>query len=229
MNGFSLKHAVREPAASPRDRAPLLLLLHGLRSNEQDLMGLAPLLDKRFFIVSARAPLQMGHGAYAWYNVEFLPDGYIINGEEAERSRATILRFVAEVVDSYNVDPQRVFLSGFSQGGAMTLTASLSDPKRFAGVAAMSGRLLPEAHPPVAPPDDLRGLPVLAVHGVYDSVIPISYGREIRDELGKLPVDLTYREFNMAHEVNQESISLVSSWLSARLDAASDWRAAGAP
>jgi phospholipase/carboxylesterase len=227
MNEFPLQHAVREPTVDGRGRAPLLVLLHGLRSNELDLIQLAPALDPRFLVVSARAPLRMGHEMYAWYNVEFVQGGFEIDSAQAESSRRTVLAFVDSVVESYNVDAAQVYLAGFSQGAAMTLAATMSEPRRFAGAVAMSGRLLPEARMPVAGEDTLRGLPVLAVHGTRDTVIPTAHGRAIRDQLTGMPVDLTYEEFDMAHEISVESMRVVAQWLSARLGAP-DWRTAGA-
>ncbi len=224
MNEFTLKHVAREPmSGSPRDggKPPLLVLLHGVRSNEQDLLGLTPMLDPRFFVVSAQAPIQMGPSAYGWYHVEFRPDGsFVINDEEADRSRGLVLKFLPELKERYPVDPDRVFLMGFSQGCIMSLGAALAQPKAVAGVVGMSGRLLPSTLAHQAPESELRGLPVYVVHGTRDQVIGIQYGREIRDTLGKLPVDLTYREYDMAHNVTRESIADISQWLTTRLDTA---------
>ena len=60
-------------------------------------------------------------------------------------------------------------------------------------------------------------MPVVAVHGLYDQVLPIGDGRAIRDLLSSLPVVLTYREFPIAHEVSQESFAVVRDWLTERL------------
>ena len=212
-NGFSLFHAVREPLERSPDPPPVLLLLHGVGSNEQDLMGLAPALDRRFFIVSVRAPITLQHGSYAWYHMQSTAQGYLINSEEAEASRTRILGFVDEITGSYHVDPDRIFISGFSQGCIMSLSAALTQPRRFAGVAGISGRLLPDVLPRVAPAEQLRGLPILIVHGVHDSVIPIEYGRAVRDYLEKLPVALSYREYAIGHHVTEESLSEVERWL----------------
>ena len=73
--------------------------------------------------------------------------------------------------------------------------------QKFAGVVGMSGRLLPEIEPQIAPPEELKGLPFMIVHGTDDQVLPLSYGRAIRDKLSTLPVDLTYREYGMPHTV----------------------------
>jgi len=221
MGDFTLKHIAREPlagAAADGSKPPLLVLLHGVRSNEKDLLGLAPMLDPRFFVVSAQAPIAMGPGAYGWYHVEFRPEGFLVNDEEADVSRGMVLRFIEELRQRYPVDADRVYLMGFSQGCIMSLGASLSNPKGVAGVVGMSGRLLPSSLAHVAPEADLQGLPLFVVHGTRDQVIGIEYGREIRDTLSKLPVDLTYREYEMAHNVGRESLADVSAWLTARLD-----------
>jgi phospholipase/carboxylesterase len=216
-DGFTLQHIAREPR-SPADRPPLLVLLHGVRSNEQDLIGLASMLDARFYVVSAQAPIQMGPSAYGWYHVQFRQDGtFEIDDEEADRSREMVIRFVRELKERYPVDPDRVFLMGFSQGCIMSLGAALAEPKMVAGVVGMSGRLLPSTVKHMAAEDALRGLPLYVVHGTRDQVISIEYGREIRDRLSKLPVELTYREYDMGHNVTRESMDGISEWLTARL------------
>lgn len=217
MKQLSLMHIVRQPAVLSEGRPPLLLLLHGVGSNEQDLMGMAPSLDGRFLLVSARAPITLERGAYAWFNIQFLPTGIVIQPEEAEASRLLILKFVDEAVEAYGADPSRVYLMGFSQGCIMSLAASLTEPKKFAGVVGMSGRLMPEIEPKIAPAAELQGLPMMIVHGISDQVLSIAYGREIRDRLQALPVDLTYREYPMPHTVSAESLRDIAVWLKTRL------------
>ena len=224
MTGLTLHHITRDPRQGSREGAPMLVLLHGVRSNEQDLMGLAPALDPRFFVVSARAPLTLGPGAYGWYHVEFTPTGYIIDEDEAEQGRETVIRFAEELTSAYPVDPQRVYLMGFSQGAIMSLGASISSPAQFAGAVAMSGRLLERTLDSVAPRDQLTGLPLMVVHGTRDTVISIDHGRAIRDKLSDLPVALEYREYDIAHHVTERSIAEIDAWLKSRL-ASGDWRA----
>ena len=201
----------------------MLVLLHGVRSNEHDLMGLAAALDPRFFIVSARAPITLGPSAYGWYHVEFTPNGYILDEDEAEQGRLTLLRFVDELTSAYPVDPRQVYLMGFSQGAIMSLGAVLSSPEKFAGAVPMSGRLLDRTVDAIAPHSDLPGLPLFVVHGTSDAVIPVSFGRAIRDRLAALPVDLEYREYDMAHQVTPHSIADIGAWLKKRLGSV-DWR-----
>jgi phospholipase/carboxylesterase len=215
----ALVYLTREPTRPSGGKASLLLLLHGLGSHEADLMGLAPDIDGRFFVASARGPVTLAPGAYAWFHTEFTPQGPVINPEEAERSRTMLIRFVDDLVEKYDLDPDRVYLMGFSQGAIIGLSVALTAPEALAGVVAMSGRILPQVRAQIAAPDRLAGLPVLVVHGRYDPLLPVDeYGRPARDLLAALPVALTYREYAMAHQVSDESLEDVTRWLTARLD-----------
>jgi len=181
-------------------------------------MSLAPALDARFFVVSARAPIVLAPGAYAWFHVEFTPSGPVINPLEAEASRVTLLRFIDELIGAYHLDPKRVYLLGFSQGAIIGLSLVLTRPDKIAGIAAMSGRILPDVLPLMAPPGALAGLPIFVAHGTADPVLPIDYGRASRALLAGLPVALTYREYPMGHQVTPESVRDVTAWLAERLD-----------
>lgn len=197
---------------------PLLILLHGVGSNEQDLFEIAPLLDERFLILSARAPLTLAPNSFAWFHVKFTPSGSLINAEEAEDARQTVVRYIDEMVDEYRADPKRVYLLGFSQGAIISLSVMLTKPELLAGVVGMSGRILPEVKPLVVSPEQLKDFPVLVIHGVNDPVLPIQNGRATRDFLSKLGIDLTYREYQMAHQVSETSLADVRSWLSLQLN-----------
>jgi phospholipase/carboxylesterase len=219
MKTLPLVHLVRKPTievATP----PLLLLLHGIGSNEHDLYGLAPFLDKRFLIISVRAPNTLGPGSYAWFEVDFTPQGSVINPEQAEASRKTLITFLQEAIVAYNANPKQVYLMGFSQGAIMSASVALTRPELVAGAVLMSGRILPEIRPMIASSEELSGLPFLVVHGTADIVLPIANGRASRELLSSLPVYLTYHEYPMGHEVNQESLSDVTIWLTEQLDKA---------
>src|SRR5881409_1162544 len=153
---LSLVHLTQPPRAPSSGPPPLLLLLHGVGSHEGDLIGLAPYLDGRFYIVSARAPIQLGPGMYGWYHVTLDPQVPVIDPAEAERGRITLLQFIDETIQAYSTDRHRVYLLGFSQGAIMSLSLALTRPEKLAGVAAMSGRMPPELPEKAGTPDARR-------------------------------------------------------------------------
>ena len=196
----------------------MLLLLHGIGSNEEDLFGLAPHLDERFLVVSARAPVALDYGGYGWFRIDFTPRGMLADAEQAKKSLSMLPGFIDELVETYGADGRRVYLMGFSQGAMMSLALLLMRPEKVAGVAAMSGRFPGQVLELEPDREALAGKPVLVTHGLYDPVLPVENGRAARDYLGGLPVELTYREYPMQHEVSMESLRDVTRWLTETLD-----------
>lgn len=215
---LSLAHLSRPPRAATTGKPPLLLLLHGVGSNERDLFGFAGLLDPRFRVVSLRAPLVRGPESFAWFDVRFLPEGFAINAEHLRASRDHIARVIGEAVAAYDTDAERVYLAGFSQGAIMSLATALTRPELVAGIAPLSGRIPPEVRPEIAPAERLAGLPVLLLHGREDAVIPIRYAHEARQLLEGLPIALDYREYDTGHTIGPEAFRDLLAWLGARLD-----------
>jgi len=217
---FSLFHHSVPPKSGLNEKPPLLLLLHGYGASEDDLFSLAPYLDERFLVVSPRAPVSLRGMGYAWFNLGFTPQGFAVDPDEIEAARQTLRKFIGEIVEAYDCDPNAVYLVGFSQGGMMALSVGLTFPGVAAAVVAMSGRMLPQTIEQITDKDILFGLPVMVVHGTRDNVLPISHARETKAMLSELPVDLTYREYEMAHEVSAESLQDITRWLKERLDRA---------
>jgi phospholipase/carboxylesterase len=210
---LSLKHIARPPQVQDGQRPPLLILLHGVGSNEEDLFGLAQALPPSCLVISLRGRLMLQPGAYAWYHVETLPDRMDINAEEEKESRALLLKVIGEAVEAYGADPGRVYLMGFSQGAIMSLGIMLTYPEKIAGVVSMSGRVLDELKPLSVPADRLAGFPVMMAHGVSDEVVPIRYAREALEYLRGLKVKLFYREYGMGHTVSEASLTDIVGWL----------------
>jgi phospholipase/carboxylesterase len=214
-----LRHLVQEPRIKTTERPPLLLLLHGVGSNEHDLFGLVPYVDPRLLVVSARAPIVMAPGAFGWFSLDFTPQGIVADIDQAKTSLELLSRFIDELTESYEVEEGGVYLAGFSQGAMMSLALMLSRPEQIVGVVAMSGRFPELVLQRELDVKALAGMPVLVTHGIYDNVLPIENGREVRRHLELLPVELTYREYTMGHEVSAESLRDVTEWLTSTLDA----------
>jgi phospholipase/carboxylesterase len=210
---LALKHIARTARTAEGERPPLIILLHGIGSNEEDLFGLARVLPEDCLVISLRGRLALQPGAYAWFHADFEPDGIVIDEEEEKESRALLLKVIDEAVEAYGADPARVILMGFSQGAIMSLSIMLTHPEKIAAVIAMSGRVLDEVKPEVAAPEKLADFPVLIAHGVGDPVIPIKYARAALDYLRTFKVNLFYREYGMGHAVSEESLADILEWL----------------
>jgi phospholipase/carboxylesterase len=220
MNPADLVRIVRPArlAPAPGERAPLLLVFHGVGSNERNMAMVAASFDPRFTTVLVRSPITLGPSSYAWFHVQFTPQGPVINATEARDAWTTIAALIDALVEELDADPTRVYLAGFSQGGIVSLATTLTAPEKVAGAVCMSGRLLPEVLPYAVVNERLQGKPVLWVHGRQDAVLGVQLARDGRPELERRGLAVSYAEFDMGHEVSRESLDTVCQWLTAQLD-----------
>lgn len=214
MADLALVHRT-SPARSGSAPHPTLLLLHGRGTDENDLLPLAPEIDERLFGVSARAPFHFPWGGYAWYGLD--EDGVGYPDEKSLLDSLDLLRrFIGEIVDAYPVDPARVYVAGFSMGSVMAGTLALTEPDRVAGAMILSGYFpLHNALPLKL--DEAAGHPIFQAHGTADNVIPVAFGRETRDYLETTPIDLTYREYPMGHQISAPELADMRNWMAERL------------
>lgn len=188
---------------------PLLVLLHGLGSNERDLMAFAPYLDPRLTVVAFRAPQAYGFGGYAWFDIAWLPEGKVIDEDQAETSRGVLIANLERLRGE--LGPSRLILGGFSQGAMMSLGVALARPDLVDGVLMMSGRGLPRFLASATP--EAVKVPFFVQHGTEDEVLSVEDGREVRAALEGLGVPLEYREYPMGHEVNMNSLQDATRWV----------------
>ena len=211
-----LHYIVHQSENAPAEERVLLIMLHGYGSNEQDLVGLAPYLDPRLLTLSVRAPLLLDFGSYAWFPLEQSASGIVPHYEEAQVACVQVRELVERLKREYAAD--RVFLLGFSQGASMAVAVGLADPGIFSGLISLSGFCVPEMKPEKE--ESVDGLPLFMTHGRWDMVIPIEQGRASHELLAQLPLEMTYKEYSMGHEINQECLEDLNDWLRGRLDGA---------
>jgi phospholipase/carboxylesterase len=203
---------------------PLLVLLHGIGADENDLLPIAAELDPHLKVVSLRAP-RRHYSGYAWFQIDFGASGALTpHVAEARETLADLVRWLESAPERHGTDPSRTFILGFSQGAMMALGLLRNRPELLAGVIALSGRSpegLFDAHAARAA---VARVPLLVAHGTRDDVLPIVEGRRTRDAFATSSTDFTYREYPIGHGVGPEEIALVGQWLSTRLARRSDPR-----
>jgi len=197
-----------------------VIWLHGLGADGHDFepvvpeLRLPPALGVRF--VFPHAPvrpvtLNMGMRMRAWYDIYQLGGGR----EDAEGIRAS--QALAEALIARErgrgIEPGRIVLAGFSQGGAIALHAGLRYAERLAGILALStylplaGTLEGEAS------RANRTVPVFMAHGRFDEVIPIDRAQQSRARLEQAGYPVRWREYAMPHSVCGEEIADIAEWL----------------
>lgn len=205
---------LHRPAAAGVSHPWLLLLMHGVGSNEQDLFGLAPYVPVPFHVLSLRAPYRMGPDANAWFAFSVNADGSrSIDEPQEAASRALVAQTVEAAARQLGVPAGRVVVGGFSQGGIMALSLLLTRPELLHAALVLHSRLLPQALPHAAPAQALRGKRLWVSHGLQDNVIPLASAHAIRDHAATLPLEMAYREYPGMHEIRPAELQGAMEWL----------------
>jgi phospholipase/carboxylesterase len=193
--------------------AGLLVLHHGRGSDEQDLIGLAPILDpeERLHVVAPRAPLRVpGSPGYHWYLVPRVgypdPDSF----RAASRELAALHD---ELWKRTGIGPERTVLGGFSMGTVMSYALGLGAERPApAGILALSG-FIPTVEGWEPSLSDRAGTRVLIAHGRQDMVIPVSFARRAHELLQNAGFTVDYRESDAGHHVDPGDVPRVAAWL----------------
>lgn len=199
-----------------------VIWLHGLGADGSDFVPIVRELDLpaglawRFIFPHApyrRVTCNGGYEMRAWYDIISLaPESRRIDEAGLLESVAGVHSLIA-AEKARGIPAERIFLAGFSQGGAVAYTAALSYGERLAGVLALSTylpapHLLAERASAVS-----RDLPILALHGSEDSVVAPALGRAARDWLLAAGYQPQWAEYPMGHELCLPEVQHLSAWL----------------
>ncbi|WP_339468565.1 MULTISPECIES: alpha/beta hydrolase [unclassified Pseudomonas] len=201
-----------------------VIWLHGLGADRYDFLPVAEalqesLLTTRFVLPQAPTRPVTINGGYempSWYDIKAMSPARSISLEELEVSA----KMVADLIEAQKrtgIDASRIFLAGFSQGGAVVFhTAFLNWEGPLGGVIALS-TYAPTFGDELALSASQQRIPTLCLHGQYDEVVQNAMGRSAYEHLKSRGVTVTWQEYPMGHEVLPEEIRDIGAWLTARL------------
>jgi len=204
-----------------------VIWLHGLGADGHDFppivpeLGLEAQLAIRWIFPHAPAiPVTINGGMVmpAWYDIRSL-DFHRRHDEQGIRLSAARLEQLIERENERGVPSERIFLAGFSQGGAIALHTALRHPRRLAGVVALSTYLVLAERLAAERSAANREIPIFQAHGSLDPMVAPERGSAARDELRALGYEVEWHEYPMGHQVCLEEIQQLGQWLRARCEA----------
>lgn len=197
VNGEERDYGLYVPEGyRPTEAYPLILCLHGAGFDGNSYLDRwQPRLGERYLLACP------SFEAGAWWT------------KEAEELVLAVLR---EVMRDYRVDPDRVFLTGMSNGAVGTYLIGLNHPDLFTALIPMAGAL---PGPLLALLDNARTTPVYLIHGAKDQVIPAQYSQDVQAYLLKRGYSVIYRQHDQVHPMAgghffpREELPALVDWL----------------
>jgi phospholipase/carboxylesterase len=198
--GFSLY----VPESYTPDRAwPLVVALHGGSGHGRGFLW-SWLRDARSFGAILVAPTSSGNS---------LGSTWALMGDDNDTPN--LARIVAQVRETWNIDPDRLLLTGMSDGGTFCYVSALDGASPFTHLAPVSATFHPMLIS-MADADRLRGLPVYLVHGALDWMFPVEVARQAKAALTAAGANVTYSEIDdLSHTYPREINAPMIAWLKA--------------
>ena len=199
-----------------------VLWLHGLGADGHDFAPIVPELVRaqwpalRFVFPHAPVrPVTINNGVRmrAWYDIVGMDFATRADAEGIEASLVQVDALIARELER-GISPDRLLLAGFSQGGAIALSAALRRSQPLAGVIALSTYLpgIEQARQHLAGPATQQ--PVFMAHGSGDPVIPLIHAERSAQALGELGFSVEWNRYPMGHQVCAEEIRDLGDWMS---------------
>ena len=213
MDNLILSGPEQKPASGGKAKS-LVVFLHGLGSDGQDLISLAPLFaaefpDTHFIAPNAPFACDMAPMGYQWFSLrDWSPQSMLKGAHEA--APVTSL-FIEAQLRRFNLPESKLAYIGFSQGTMMSLYTALRRPAACAGVVGFSGALIGEEGITVRPP-------VCLIHGQDDMVVPFGAMALAEAVLKHDGIKVeTHARPNLGHGIDPEGIAIATRFLKEKL------------
>lgn len=211
-----------------------VIWLHGLGADGHDFEPIVPELRLpseipiRFIFPHAPIrPITVNNGMSmrGWYDIAELPIADLpINDAQPEPGDRAGMQQSAQIVESLieqenrrGIATEKIFLAGFSQGGAIALFAGLRLQARLAGIIALSTYLPDETSLVAERARQNQSTPIFIGHGRQDPLIPLSIAMRSQRLLRELGYDVEWHTYEMAHSLNANEIADIAQYLNKHL------------
>jgi phospholipase/carboxylesterase len=207
------------------DPVSTVIWLHGLGADGHDFEGIPQQLDipgeipVRFIFPHApMRPITVNGGMLmrGWYDVTDVP---IDPGQQGHQDRdgleasAAIVRALVDQENRRGIATDRIFLAGFSQGGAIVLFAGLRMEQPLAGIIALSTYLPVRDTFEQEKSAQNQDTPIFFGHGTGDEIIPLAVASRSREFLEGLGYSIEWHTYDMPHSVHPLEIRDISNFL----------------
>ena len=205
-----------------------VIWLHGLGADGSDFEPVVPELGLddqpgiRFIFPHAPSMPVTCNGGYvmpAWYDIITLEKNSRRVDEAGIVHSRQAIRHLIERENQRGIPCERIFLAGFSQGGAVAYTTALTHPEKLAGLIALSTYIPVQRLLVDEATETNRAIPVFAAHGMDDDVVAPELGMAARDFLIDQGYSVEWHEFPMPHSVCLPEVKAIGKWLKARMAA----------
>lgn len=187
---------------------PVIYAMHGMGSNEKDIMSVIAELKDDFIIIGIRGPLTMNPG-FAYFTIKSFGNPDIDSFNDGIKK---IEDFINNSPKQYPIDPTRQFLLGFSQGAILSMTLALKMGNTIKGIVALSG-YIPKHVKETYSIKPVHEMAIFIGHGEFDQIFPLHIGKENYEFFKTRNELLCFRSYAVDHQISLQEKNDFITWL----------------
>ncbi len=202
-------YEIRRPKQiDPTKTYPALFVMHGMGSDEQNMLSMVNGLEEQFYIFSIRGHLEQPPG-FTFFTIEGYGKPHRAVFDYAVNK---ITDFIDYATGKYPLDVSQLYLLGFSQGAILSMTLGLTLGSRIKGIIALSGYI------PMFVKEEYDVKPVnhmslFISHGEMDQVLPYEWGVANNEYFHELGANVTFKTYQEGHTVSLQNFHDYTKWL----------------
>ena len=191
-----------------------IILLHGYGGDGKDISMLSlnwkrHLSNTIFICPNGHEPCKINPSGYQWFDLTKDDPNYIL--EESIKAENILNKFIDEVKNKFNLDNDKICLSGFSQGCMMSINLGLTSEKEFNSIVGFSGKIIDK--------ENLKSRKristnTLLIHGDSDQVVSPNHMLEAKDFFIRNNIEIkTHLVKNCDHHIPIEASSVALDYI----------------
>lgn len=201
-------------AWGPEDKAEvkqIVIMMHGVGSNGQDLMSIAPYWALKFpntMFISPDAPFACDMAppgypnSFQWFSLQDRDPDTMMDG--VQNIFPILETFIDEKLEEFDVEPKNLILMGFSQGTMTSLYVAPRLKFPIGGVLGYSGALIWDG---LTVESGLQNMPIHLIHGDADDVVPVEQWAAAKETLEQSGYTVTgYSTPGLGHTLDQDGV-----------------------
>ena len=187
---------------------PVIYAMHGMGSNEKDILSLIEELQTDFILIGIRGPISKDQG-FAYFDIKSYGNPDISSFDTVVNN---LNEFIENTPGNYPIDTSRKYLLGFSQGAILSMTLALIMGNKLNGIIALSG-YIPKHVKADYSIKSIENLSVFISHGEFDQVFPLNIGKDNFDFFKARNEKTIFTAYPVGHEVSREIKNDFIKWL----------------
>lgn len=205
----NLAYTVSLPSKMGEEKKyPVIYAMHGMGSNEKDIMSVVEELKDDYIIIGIRGPLEMNSG-FGYFTIKSFGNPNI---DSFDKAIEEIEVFINNSPNKYPIDSSKQFLLGFSQGAILAMTLALKMGNKIKGIIALSG-YIPKHVKETYSIQSAHETSIFIGHGEFDQIFPLTIGNEnyeffkVRNKL------LIFNSYPIDHQISLKEKDDFIVWL----------------